>query len=86
MDPVVKWLAGAAVVVMAGALPGFAAAEDAADLMKSRLGTTNADPVIVEAFSRAARPVTPESRQGDRVLEQQRLRYRHWRQDQGRLR
>ena len=30
--------------------------------MKSRLGTTDADPVIVEAFKRAAQPVTPELR------------------------
>ena len=62
MDSLVKWLAGAAVAVTAGALPGFAAADDAANLMKTRLGTTNADPVIVEAFTRAAKPITPEIR------------------------
>ena len=57
MDSLVKWLAGAAVAVTAGALPGFAVADDAANLMKTRLGTTNADPVIVEAFTRAAKPI-----------------------------
>jgi ribose transport system substrate-binding protein len=62
MDSVVKWLVGAAVAVTAGALPGLASADDAADMMKSRLGTTSADPVIVEAFARAAKPVTPEMR------------------------
>ena len=62
MDFVVKWLAGATIALTAGALPGLAAADDAADMMKSRLGTTNADPVIVEAFTRAAKPVTPEMR------------------------
>ena len=62
MDSVVKWLVGATVAVTAGALPGLAAADDAADMMKSRLGTTNADPVIVEPFTRAAKPVTPELR------------------------
>jgi hypothetical protein len=30
--------------------------------MTSRLGTTNADPVIAETFRRAAMPVTPELR------------------------
>ena len=59
MNLLVNWLAGAAV---AAALPSLAFAEDAADLMKSRLGTTNADPVIADAFARAAKPVTPEIR------------------------
>jgi ribose transport system substrate-binding protein len=62
MKLLVKLLAGAAIAAAAGALPGLAWAEDAAGLMKSRLGTTQADPVIAEAFARAARPVTPEIR------------------------
>ena len=64
MKLLVKLLAGAAIVAAAAAaaLPGLAWAEDAAGLMKSRLGTTQADPVIAEAFARAARPVTPEIR------------------------
>ena len=48
--------------MIAGALPGVAVAEDAASLMKSRLGTTDASPVIADAFASAARPVTPEMR------------------------
>lgn len=42
--------------------PGLTLAESAKDLMMSRLGTTEADPVIVEAVERASRPVTPELR------------------------
>jgi ABC-type sugar transport system substrate-binding protein len=37
-------------------------AQSADDLMNTRLGTTKADPVIVEAVTRAAKPVTPELR------------------------
>ena len=43
-------------------LPGLALADAAEDLMMSRLGTTDADPVIVESFRRAAMPVTDEMR------------------------
>jgi ABC-type sugar transport system substrate-binding protein len=54
-------MTGAAALAMASVgAPAFA--EDAAGLMKSRLGTTEADPVIAEAFARAAKPVTPELR------------------------
>lgn len=42
--------------------PGLTLAESAKDLMMSRLGTTEADPVIVDAVERASRPVTPELR------------------------
>lgn len=43
-------------------LPSISNAQTAEELMQSRLGTVNADPVIVEAFQRAALPVTPELR------------------------
>ncbi|RBP07292.1 ABC-type sugar transport system substrate-binding protein [Roseiarcus fermentans] len=62
MKLLAKWLVGAALAAGAGTLPGLAAADDAADMMKSRLGTISADPVIAEAFARAAKPVTPEIR------------------------
>ncbi len=62
MKSITTILAGAVVAATVAGLPVFALAEDAADLMKTRLGTTNADPVIAEAFARAARPVTPEMR------------------------
>jgi ABC-type sugar transport system substrate-binding protein len=62
MNVLMKWVSGAAVAVVVGALPNLATAETAADLMKSRLGTTEVDPVIADAFARAARPVTPELR------------------------
>lgn len=52
------FLVGAAMLLM----PNAASAQSAEDLMKSRLGTTDADPLIVEAFKRAAQPVTPELR------------------------
>ena len=54
---------GAAILTAMTAAMGSAAyAESAQDMMKSRLGTTEADPVIVETFTRAAKPVTPELR------------------------
>lgn len=53
--------AAAAMGLMAMASPA-AFAETAEELMTSRLGTTDADPVIVEAFARAAQPVTEELR------------------------
>jgi hypothetical protein len=62
MNVLLKWLSGVALVGIAGALPGVAVAEDAGGLMKSRLGTTEASPVIADAFARAAKPVTPEMR------------------------
>lgn len=62
MNLPLKYLTVAAIAAAAGALPSLAAAEDAADLMKSRLGAPTADPVIAEAFARAAKPVTPEIR------------------------
>jgi ABC-type sugar transport system substrate-binding protein len=46
---------------MAG-LPSLASAQSGDDLMMSRLGTADANPVIVEAFNRAAMPVTDELR------------------------
>lgn len=42
--------------------PTLGHAETAEELMNTRLGTTNADPVIVDAVNRAAQPVTPELR------------------------
>lgn len=62
MNVLLKWLPGAAVAGLLAALPGAAAADDAADLMMSRLGTTKPSPVIVDAFARAAKPVSPELR------------------------
>jgi ribose transport system substrate-binding protein len=56
------WPSCAAAAALVCMLSTGASAESGADLMKSRLGTTNADPVIVDAFERAARPVTPELR------------------------
>lgn len=41
-------------------MSGFA--QSGEDLMMSRLGTTEADPVLVEAMNRAAMPVTDEMR------------------------
>lgn len=43
-------------------LPHGAWSQSAEELMQSRLGTTEADPVIAETFRRAALPVTPELR------------------------
>jgi ribose transport system substrate-binding protein len=56
----VKLLAAAAAFV--ALLPGAGMAQTGADLMQSRLGTTEADPVLVEAMNRAAQPVTGELR------------------------
>jgi len=42
--------------------PSLVQAGTAEELMNSRLGTTKADAVIVEAINRAAQPVTPELR------------------------
>lgn len=50
-------------LTLAAFLPGFAFAQTGEDLMNSRLGTTDANAVIVEAFERAALPVTPELRE-----------------------
>ena len=62
MNTILKWMAGAGIGAIAAMVSTVATADDAAGLMKSRLGTTAADPVIAEAFERAARPVTPELR------------------------
>lgn len=43
-------------------LPMSGFAQSGEDLMTSRLGTTDADPVLVEAMNRAAMPVTDEMR------------------------
>lgn len=51
-----------AIVATLGLAPALGMAQTAEDLMNSRLGTTDADPVIVEAVKRAAQPVTPELR------------------------
>ena len=78
---------GAAILTAMTAAMGSAAyAESAQDMMMSRLGTTEADPVIVETFNRAAMPVTPELRA--KALEcwnNEQLRDRHRRQDHRRL-
>lgn len=50
-------------LAFASLLPFAAFAQSGEDLMQSRLGTTEANPVIVDAFSRAAAPVTPELRE-----------------------
>ena len=47
---------------MVALLPVSGFAQTAEELMLSRLGTTDADPVIVEAITRAAQPVTEELR------------------------
>jgi len=52
----------AAVVMSLALLPTAGFAQSADDLMKARLGTTDAGPVITEAFTRAAMPVTEELR------------------------
>ena len=44
MNMLLKCLSGAAFAVIAGALPGVAVAEDAASLMKSRLGDHRREP------------------------------------------
>lgn len=53
------WTAAAA---LAALLPVAGLAQTAEELMTSRLGTTEADPVLVEAFAHAAMPVTEELR------------------------
>jgi ribose transport system substrate-binding protein len=50
------------ILALCALLPNTALASAADDLMMSRLGTTTANPVIVEAVKRAAEPVTPELR------------------------
>ena len=53
---------GAAAACLLAGLPVLAEAQTAEDLMTSRLGTTDAGPVITEAFTRAAIPVSDEMR------------------------
>ncbi|MBB5751327.1 substrate-binding domain-containing protein [Prosthecomicrobium pneumaticum] len=55
-------LAATAALALSGLAPIAAHAATADELMTSRLGTTTADPAIVEAIGRAAQPVTPELR------------------------
>lgn len=50
-------------VAIASLAPVAAFAQSGEELMKSRLGTSDANPVIVDAFSRAAETVTPELRE-----------------------
>jgi len=51
-----------ALVALAALAPASGFAQSGEDLMKSRLGTTEADPVLVEAMTRAAMPVSEELR------------------------
>lgn len=53
-------LIGAAAIAVS--TPGLAFADTLEELMTTRLGTTEAHPAIVEAFTRAAEPVTEELR------------------------
>jgi ribose transport system substrate-binding protein len=62
MSMLLKGLCGLALAGCLATLPSASFADDAASLMKSRLGTTDASPVISEAFARAAKSVTPELR------------------------
>lgn len=55
-------MSGVALASATSLLAGAAFAQTAQDLMMTRLGTTEADPVLVEAFEKAAQPVTPEMR------------------------
>lgn len=57
-----KALMPAILACAVASLPQVAFSQSAEELMQSRLGTTEADPVIVETFRRAALPVTPELR------------------------
>jgi ribose transport system substrate-binding protein len=57
---VVRYMAAAAVCFFAAAPTAFA--DTGAQLMQSRLGTTQADPVVTDAFNRAARPLTDAER------------------------
>lgn len=52
----------AAALALAALLPAAGFAQTAEDLMMSTLGTTDTDPVLVEAMTRAALPVTDELR------------------------
>jgi ABC-type sugar transport system substrate-binding protein len=47
---------------LVGIGPSLALADAASELAMSRLGTTDANPVLIEAINRAAKPVTPELR------------------------
>lgn len=62
MQVIRNTVGGAMAAALIALLSGGAQAQDAAALMQTRLGTTNADPVIAEAFARAAKPVTAELR------------------------
>lgn len=55
-------LSTSAIAALAALLPLAGLAQTAEDLMMSRLGTTEADPVLAEAMERAAQPVTEELR------------------------
>jgi ABC-type sugar transport system substrate-binding protein len=55
-------LARALALASIGLLPATGFAETADKLMMTRLGTTEADPVLVESFNRAAMPVTDKLR------------------------
>lgn len=55
-------LAALAALAFVGFAPATGHAATADELMMSRLGTTDASPVIVEAMKHAAEPVTPELR------------------------
>ena len=57
-----KWTRALAVTALVALTPAVSFADAAADMMMSRLGTTDANPVLVEAFKHAAMPVTPELR------------------------
>lgn len=52
-----------AVAALVSLLPAAGLAQTADELMTSRLGTTEANAVLVESFNRAAMPVTPELRE-----------------------
>lgn len=56
------WKRALAVTVLVALTPAVSFADAAADMMMSRLGTTDANPALVEAFKHAAMPVTPELR------------------------
>jgi ribose transport system substrate-binding protein len=57
---IIRYVAAAAVCFTASAPSAFA--DTATHLMQSRLGTPQADPVVTEAFTRAARPLTDAQR------------------------
>ncbi|MZR13428.1 substrate-binding domain-containing protein [Maritimibacter sp. DP07] len=58
-----KTLKNMSAIALATMLPLSVLAQSGEDLMESRLGTTDANPAIVDAFERAAREVTPELRE-----------------------